>query len=268
MALQRSLAPLLFSLSLLLFAGCAAPEGSGTAVGNPGVVAFALGAPSDLTVAEGLTGFAEGTLAACDGGAPGTVEGPEEALGFTDVAFELPEGTWCSLTLNELATEFEGARVDDEEDSFYSVSLELGSLTLNAPSIAGFTVGADQVLVLELGAPNWLSAGDLGLDVGGEVEIAAVDPEAAVLATTAAAASQLFDDTDEDGEVSDSERSSGAPAATSNPTPEAGDDGTPPACSSGGGGSPSLFLLFGAMAGLLRRRATPSAARLGRASSQ
>lgn len=273
MALQRPLRPSLFTLALVFVAGCPSSEQNGTAVGNPGVAAFALGAPSGLTVEDGMAAFSFGSVLPCADDDPVALEGAWEPMEFMDeIAFEIPQGIWCSLTLEGLEVWIEGALFEDEDEdeSSYTLLVEVDSVTLNAPTIAGFAVAEDQPFVFEFGGPEWLSADDLGLELGGVVDVTPEDPEHEGIASAASSSSSIFGDSDENGEVSEEERlAEGAKASASNPTPEAaeGSDSNAPSCSAGGGASPSALLLLGGLVGLLRRRrVTPPEGRSGRAS--
>jgi len=251
----------LLALALVPVVGCVSPseQQDGTAVGNPGVVALALGTPADLEVdaTEAVVGLA--TVTPCGEGEPVEIDLGDELLDLDEgVEADLPGGTWCSVVLEEVELTIDGRLEADPDDGEYSLLLEVGTVTLNAPSFSGFTVDEDEEFVLELAGLDWLSAADLSLTGGATVD---VEPEDALhdgLATTVADGTALYDDADGDGEVSTAERDTGTEASVSNPTPEPDTvPGAGPACSASDGRATWLALLLAAAAGVGRRRSAP-----------
>ena len=254
-------APLI--LAPLLVTGCVSPDSQqdGTAVGNPGVVAFALGQPTDLTVEEGEAFFTSGTVSPCGTGDAVTLEDLDEPVSIEDgdLAFDLPAGTWCAMRLAGLEVAASGLLEADPDEGEWSVALDVGEVTLNAPSFAGFTVDEEETFVLEIGAPGWFDATRLGALAGEEVSVEPGDDAHDELAADAAAGSALFDDLDGDGEVSAAERTEGSSASTANDEPhDSGEDsensGVPACSASPGAVAPWMVLVVGV---LLPRRRRP-----------
>lgn len=250
-------------LAPLVVTGCVSPDSQqdGTAVGNPGVVAFALGQPTDLTVEEGEAFFTSGTVSPCGSGDAVALEELDESVSIEDgeIAFDLPAGTWCTMSLAGLEVGASGLLEADPDDGAWSMGLDVGELTLNAPSFSGFRVNEEQVFVLELGAPGWFDATRLEAVAGEEVFVEPGDDAHDGLAADIAAASALFDDADGDGDVSAAERTEGSSASAANDEPQASggetEESGAPACSVAPGVvAPWMFLVVGL---LLPRRHRP-----------
>lgn len=243
--------------ALLLMAGllaaCTDPDEvhDGTAVGNPGVVAFALGETVDMDVGAAEASAAWVGLRACGADEEQAIEREDAMVPLNgEVAFELPLGTWCSLLLDDLQVYAEGHHVASpaEDEGVFIIALTLGPTMVNAGTFDGFTVTEDQAFVLELGAPGWVSAEGIGLDPDNEVIIEDDSPLHEPVALAMLETTALYDDPNTDSVVSEPEREAGSRAAVTNdvPTAPAPDEGlTGSACSATGPAAPSPWLLLG-----------------------
>ncbi len=257
---------LMHRVSALLLAGllvaCTTPDDThdGTAVGNPGVVAFALGETVDMDV-----DFAEASAGWVGVRACGTDE--EQAIQREDpmipldeqIAFELPLGTWCTLMLDDLQVYLEGHHGDAEppDGGEFMIGLNLGATQVNAGTFDGFTVSADQGFVFELGSPGWVAAEDIGLDPDNEVAIDDQAPLHEPVALAMLDRSALYSDPNTDSVVSEEERDAGAAAAVTNdvptePEPLEGGGG----CTAAGSGTASLWMLLGLLMAVFHRGAS------------
>ena len=213
----------LFGCVLALVA-CTSPDTThdGTAVGNPGVVAFALGEPDDIAVELAEGGAAGIGVSACgsDQREGVTWEGPWIPLDG-DIVLELPLGTWCTVHLDGLEVFVAGAHVDSqaEDEGLFEVSLALGDVQIHAPGWDGFAVAADDAFVLELGGPGWLGPDAIGLTAGNEVLVEEQDALHDAVAAALVEPSALYRDPDTDGLLSEAERDAGSTAASANPVP-------------------------------------------------
>lgn len=239
-------------LSLVaLLAGCTNPDDvhDGTAVGNPGVVAFALGETLEMDVefAEASAGWVG--VRACGSDEEQAIEREEPMIPLDgDVAFDLPVGTWCTLMLDGLQVYLEGHHGDAEpqDNGVFMIGLNLGPTEVNAGTFDGFSVAADQAFVLELGAPGWVAAEDIALDPDNEVVIDDQSPLHEPVALAMLETTALYSDPDTDSVVSEDERIAGPAAAVTNnvPTePEPLEGGA--ACAAAGSGTASPWMLLG-----------------------
>jgi len=280
MSPTRPILLLLIVLAPLLLSACTPgedPEG-GTAIGNPGMVGMALAVPDQLDVQEAWL-FADGwALESCDGQTQETVEFTEGEIQLED-GVEWPAGTWCSATLTEadlaIFGRLEGLEDDDDdddddddfelEDGEFYIELWMTSFSLTGPTTDGFVVAEDAELVIELAAPGWTSAEEIGLD---EDTAVVVDIEEEVLhdelVDRVIEGTGLYEDSDGDWLVDPEEREAGALADTAEPEPpEEGDDdddrdddgmsATGCQTSLAGGEAPAGLLLL-LLAAALRRR--------------
>ena len=269
--------PILLSLALLatppLLTACQIenPEG-GTAIGNPGVVAMTIASADQLDVEEAWL-FADGwSLESCDGQEPQTVPFEEGELAL-EGSVEWPAGTWCSATLVEadlvLFGRLEGEGDDDDDDDWdeegeFYIELMVPTFALTGPTTAGFVVAEDSDLLVELAAPGWTSAEEIGLDETTWVEVTSEDQLLHdELAGRVVEGTGLYEDSDGDWMVDPEEREAGALADTAEPEPatDEGDDddegglsGSGCQASVGGGQASGLSLILLAAAGLTRRR--------------
>ena len=247
---------------LLPAAACTAPGDThdGTAVGNPGVVAFALGELDGIDVHAAEAGAMSAAVQSCGGATTEDLELAEPIPLDGDVAFDLPQGTWCSLLIDGLELGMEGQHSDapSEDDGLLFMMLSVGDLAVSAPTFDGFTVTADEAFVLELGSPGWLGADDVALEAESEVII---DGDSALhtgIVELIVDQSALYEDPNTDSVVNDEERDTGATAESANeiPTPPDPDvDGGGAACAQQGPSDGTGWMLVAVMA-LLRRRRT------------
>ncbi len=238
---------LAFLLVVTSLGGCTNPDDvhDGTAVGNPGVVAFALGETVNMDVefAEASAGWVG--VRGCGVDEEQAIEREEPTIPLDgEVAFELPLGTWCTLMLDDLQVYFEGHH-GDAEDGEFMIGLNLGAIQVNAGSFDGFTVGADQGFVLELGSPGWVAAEDIGLEPNNEVAIDDQSPLHEPVALAMLETTALYADPNTDSVVSEEERDAGAAGAVTNDVPTEPDpiEGGG-ACAAAGSGTASLWALL------------------------
>lgn len=246
--MKRS-AILIYSLACL--AACTGDGGDpneGIAIGNPGVMELAIGAAEGLEVTAALLETPELVLVDCEGEA--TPVPVEEDMLFLGAGVDVPSGDWCQLHA-VAAFVFIEAWVEDEPDQVILFELGVDTLILNGPTTDGFTIGEEELLLLEILPPDWTSAAELDP----QEEELIVEPshpmyEGFVALVREEAA--LFADADGDGVVDDEERDDGLTASTAEPQ-EPDDDDATPGCSASGGGAGSALLLF-VVAATLRRR--------------
>jgi hypothetical protein len=242
-------------LALLLIVaplgGCTNPDDvhDGTAVGNPGVVAFALGETVDMDVEAGEAVAGWVGVKACGSDEEQAIEREDPMIPLDgEIAFELPIGAWCTLTLDDLQIYFEGRHGDAEgpDDGAFMIGLNLGPTEVNAATLDGFTVSADQAFVLELGAPGWLAAEDIGLDPNNEAIVDEMSPLHEQVALAMLETTALYPDPNTDSVVSEEERDAGSAAAVTNDVPTQPDplEGGG-ACAAAGSGTASPWMLFG-----------------------
>lgn len=252
---------LVAAAALVTLAGCPSPDDQhdGTAVGNPGVVSFALGAPAgdmDVHFAEAVADRL--FVRACGSTEDVELERDDDEIPLDgDVVADLPQGTWCTLGVDGLDVFAEGEHVEsqDEDEGVFALALSVGTLVINAPSWDGFVVTQDEAFVLELGAPDWIGAGDIGLTPENQVVVDDQTVEHDAVVAALADPSGLYGDPNTDSVVNDNERDAGAEAAVANeePTePDPGMSGSTPGCSSSGGGASPIWLLVLGVLGLRR----------------
>lgn len=141
-------------LLLAILMGCTQDEGrdQGTVVGNPGDAALRMGAVDAGEVITARTTVSAMSLETCTGTVTEFALGDE--VDFLDDGYiEIPNGTWCALTLFAEDSLFIEA-ISDDEKTFLTLDLALAVLEFD--SAEGFSVEGDQA-ILEWGFPGWLS---------------------------------------------------------------------------------------------------------------
>lgn len=191
-------------LALLLLAGCAPPDSSGTSVGNPGLFAMQAAPGEDVEIVFGWGHTDRALLHDC-------VDDEEEVLleprAFGDVQ-DLPSGEWCAIELmmsNPLELELV---VPSLSDKHFIVNMPLEALAVSAHH--PFAIEAQGEYVLDFGAPGWLRPEHFLLDD----DQLWLRPEAeGEIFDVLQMGSAFFVDKDRDGELNEEERGAGALAA-------------------------------------------------------
>jgi hypothetical protein len=189
---------------------------SGTAVGNPNGMSAVAASGTDLRWTQGRLDLRGVSLEACTDGAlrVTAVDASLDLLSPSPLA--LPEGDWCALAI------LGGSTVTLVGDAAEGATLTLSLLLDNLR----FEADLEQTdLLIELGSPGWIDAGDLWLEPGEALTIGPSSEWHDYLASDLADQSALFVDLDHDGLLSETERSSGALAAPDNSWEDDGWDG-------------------------------------------
>jgi len=195
-------------LALLPLIACRPTEPvSGTAVGNPNGMSAAAASGTDLTWTQGRLNLQGLSLEACNDGALRVIAVGASLDLLAPNPLPLPEGDWCALAIRG------GSTVTLEGDAAEGATLSL-ALTLDDLRFEADLDNAD--LLVELGSPGWIDAGDLWLEPGEALTIGPTSEWHDYLARDLADQSALFVDLDQDGLLSEAERSSGALAAPDN----------------------------------------------------
>jgi len=183
----------LLGLGLLL--GCSAQESSeGTIVGNPGKLRAARSAA--VSYEEGSAQVTWIGLEGCDGETTFEVE-PEsevELVGASEAFAELPDGIWCSASV-ELAEVYLEGSVDE-----VFVELEIEELELGVSSDSGFTLDGGLHTLWQLGPPDLMDE-----VVDGDADDVFIDEEHEAYDDVLAAfedRSAVYEDLDQDGQIS------------------------------------------------------------------
>jgi len=206
----------LLCLGLLL--GCSAEESSeGTIVGNPGKLRAARSAA--VSYEEGSARVTWVALEGCDGetGFEEELESTVDLVGETDAFAGLPDGTWCSASV-ELTEVFLEGSVDG-----VFVALEIEELELGVGSGSGFTLDEGLHTLWQLGPPDLLDE-----VVDGEADDVFIDEEHEAYDDVLAAfedRSAVYEDLDQDGQISAGDEAGGTLATGVDRDAEASDEG-------------------------------------------
>jgi MYXO-CTERM domain-containing protein len=185
-------------LVLSLLACSDSSTGEGTIVGNPGQVAMVLAPADGLTFASASAAQLSVELTGCPDD-EGFHRDTREDVDLLDIDIGIPPDPWCELRVLLEDVEVQG---DGPPTSTFTLLLAPGDILFQDELF----VAEGELLLLELGAPDWVTAGDLGLPSAGDVIVDASDPLADELELALEADSVLLNDIDGDGLASDDER--------------------------------------------------------------
>lgn len=238
-------------LGLGLIFGCKVDEASdGTIVGNPGKLQPARSA--ELSYEEGSALVTRVAMEGCDGETGFEEElGSEVGLvGESDVFATLPDGTWCSASVELSEVYLQGSR------DAISVELDVEEVVLGLSSDSGFTLAGGLHTLWQIGPPGLLD--EIAADARDDVFVDAEHELYSEVLWALEERSAVYEDLDQDGLISDSDEAAGTLATGVERDAEVSEaDGDTGVDLDGGGGcgrskAAGLFwlpLLFG-----LRRR--------------
>ena len=184
-----------------LLAGCQSPT-PGTIVGNPGETRLSTADSAGLTYDNAFLSVESVTFTDCQGAsAVVPVDGTLDLL--DPVILSAPGGTWCGVTATPAGPLWVTGSAD--AGGSFDLLLDLPPLALSATT--GVRIDASAV-VFEVGGPDWIDAGSLGLAPDTPVQVQPGDALHDALVAAATTSSALYAD-DGDGVVTAPERAAG-----------------------------------------------------------
>ncbi len=201
--MKRPAAAVLAVLAVLAVGCPSEPVDDGTAVGNPSVTTMAIAGGDGFTIDSATATIASIRYTSCDRSeSADTLDREVDLLGD---AVELRPGTFCALLVDFGGPVRVSAEWSDGGDPA-SLDLTLAPGTLGLAPEGGSVRLDDDVLVLELAAPDWLDAEALGLVAGEDLVVGEESAEHDALAGAIEEDSTLFQDVGADGVVAAEDR--------------------------------------------------------------
>jgi hypothetical protein len=228
---------------------------AGTIVGNPGDGLVAVAPSEGIHYDEAWGHLNHISLIDCNGEET-VVDVDTELDLLAPPPLDLPSGRWCELNIDWL----DGVLIlgSGADDSSFEAMIEVFEVRTSGD----FTLTEDDITILEIGRPNWLTSDALDLTAGQMLLIEEPSPLHQDLVEIAALESATFDDSDFDGDLSEDERDEGPLSAGENrddqPATPNSDTGSSEVTVGGcGTGQGAWLFVFAPLLWRRQRRPTP-----------